>query len=1355
MVVLTGAADTSTRKEHVESATKKAYSVLGIGTTQSYHSKIPSDCCAKAVVRAQVLQTVQNMMAPIVDNEEKSIIECGCVAAALLQQLLHHTDSCPNSLLAASLQDATRGTFVSIKQRKVAELASRVVLHTAVLACLDEEARLYPKLALVKKKAFIGARLVEVLPHQRHSLLKSCMSIIISVYKHPYYGVAVRTYLTGEVLTAALQLCFAPEHARDFPEDCGHFRLQLESAIACVEPTLSLRHFLLLRGIAASAQKSGWLLKVCTAMSVRRYLLREKQDGVRLIVRAGLDITDGDDWRQCEAVASLVARARVQDVDAFYRIIGPQVARILASKECQEVGGSVIRVMSMILSQLMQRSPSLTLEHVAKLLLHPLMELTVKKHPSSSGRDSGQNSSLGSRSLAEIVLAHSNSSVITGDIISNYSSVLQNSSFSKKTEQMKSDRSPDASNGVNSEQILKKTLPADTSIKSNESESSGSLECILPNHASINIYSTTESSSSSNSSDGLAACHLITSDSSCTTNSCTNDSSCTVNSCTDDSSCTVNSCTNDSSCTVNSCTDDNSCTANSCTDDNSCTANSCAADYSCVTDNSCNDSNAADSSGISSASSNSIVADSVSPVTSCSRSSSTHVRGDCSTSVTDTSDSGDEEEGENKEIHQSYGLPARGTSLWEEGGVGLERCVETLDRCIVRAGGGEGCSAVLTPALCPLFAVAAVLKPCRTVMPAVACIVKYLSNTSNSKCVEKLLVMAGLCHSEESPAVRDTVHLTIGHDGGLNILPENPDEYTSLATKHKDWFKNDQNVAEAIAYILQQLKNAAVVRKFFCELPKFLIFNSKATKVKQPNMLKTVEDEIMEELWELRKVVLVSELYGRLVEEANLLDSVFLSVSDAVPMILSLLRASAEPCDEDLESLQASVLLHVILMLCHFVCDPNQALSLTSSDWRELQSLLPVLKKLRGTRNEEAVREFIQQVENAISTQGVIVKPINQRRAKEAKEKLRNTNVSVKVATKEVPLIQEISSKEDKTDGNQSSAVKRCKREVKSCTLNETYGLSDDDIEKDEVLDDRLKSVYNPNAVNESCSSLSVVSSSSSTPFMSVNTKKSTLKHDYDSAMEDVYSPLVPVCGHALISLSKLIEAGDEKAKANEKKLLTLFEHNLKHDDSYVYLAAVEGLSVLCDAFPDEIVPVICSQISSDRSAVDRVKMTEVATRAARRLSSSLVTYKQHFFNSLIGGVRNRDAMVRAACLSSLGELCKELHLCMGPERIEVVSMAMCVMECDEDVEPRRAALLLVTLLFRGLGVDTIRVLKDVLKDLYKCLRLVAFQDKDEVTRTQASVAIEELNSITRAFMVPKLNNTKTIYVTEPPPKLV
>lgn len=62
------------------------------------------------------------------------------------------------------------------------------------------------------------------------------------------------------------------------------------------------------------------------------------------------------------------------------------------------------------------------------------------------------------------------------------------------------------------------------------------------------------------------------------------------------------------------------------------------------------------------------------------------------------------------------------------------------------------------------------------------------------------------------------------------------------------------------------------------------------------------------------------------------------------------------------------------------------------------------------------------------------------------------------------------------------------------------------------------------------------------------------------------------------------------------------------------------------------------------------------------------------------------------------------------------------------------------------------QVLKDVIRDLYRALRLVYTTDPDDVVRLHAQLAMEEIDTITRAFLLPKLSLSKKIYVTEMPP---
>lgn len=257
----------------------------------------------------------------------------------------------------------------------------------------------------------------------------------------------------------------------------------------------------------------------------------------------------------------------------------------------------------------------------------------------------------------------------------------------------------------------------------------------------------------------------------------------------------------------------------------------------------------------------------------------------------------------------------------------------------------------------------------------------------------------------------------------------------------------------------------------------------------------------------------------------------------------------------------------------------------------------------------------------------------------------------------------------------------------------------------------------------------------------------------YKETMNDLFSPLLPVRGHALLALAKLVEKRDEETLSHKDQLLLIFQHNLKEEDSYLYLMAIEGLAVMCDAFPDKVVKMLTQEFSlGNRCVEDRAKLAEVLTRATRRLGTLLPHYKDFFINSLLNGIRDEEGIVRAASLSGLGDVCKLLHFSLGPVVHEIFGLLYNIVKNDTSVEVRRAAVLVVTLLLQGLGHDAFTVLQVVIRDLYRTLRLIHVTDPDDVVRLHAQLAIAEIDTITREFLLPKLNFTKRIYVTDIPP---
>ncbi len=123
-----------------------------------------------------------------------------------------------------------------------------------------------------------------------------------------------------------------------------------------------------------------------------------------------------------------------------------------------------------------------------------------------------------------------------------------------------------------------------------------------------------------------------------------------------------------------------------------------------------------------------------------------------------------------------------------------------------------------------------------------------------------------------------------------------------------------------------------------------------------------------------------------------------------------------------------------------------------------------------------------------------------------------------------------------------------------------------------------------------------------------------------EGALQELLDPLVPVRGHALITLRKLLEANDKEAMQKQDLLLSVFHENLAHGDSYIYLAAIQGMSALADKLPDKLLPLLvmeyaaCSaKLGKDvqgskvtRSAEMALKIGEVLMKTCRNLGETL-----------------------------------------------------------------------------------------------------------------------------------------------------
>ncbi|XP_015108540.1 uncharacterized protein LOC107035575 [Diachasma alloeum] len=259
----------------------------------------------------------------------------------------------------------------------------------------------------------------------------------------------------------------------------------------------------------------------------------------------------------------------------------------------------------------------------------------------------------------------------------------------------------------------------------------------------------------------------------------------------------------------------------------------------------------------------------------------------------------------------------------------------------------------------------------------------------------------------------------------------------------------------------------------------------------------------------------------------------------------------------------------------------------------------------------------------------------------------------------------------------------------------------------------------------------------------------------FDKALKDLTDPLLPVRAHGLITLTKLIETSSSTITGKSDLLVYLFQQNLRDEDSFIYLASINGLCALALKFPQKVIGILIQEFTdmtreSDSTGVapeNRAKLGEILVKTTRMLGEMAPAYKNTLINGFLCAIRDADPMVRASSLSCLGELCKVLGFALGNAVIEVLYCIGCIIETDKFPECRRAAVLVVTLLIRGLGKDVLENLDSQLLPVYRALKHLRDNDDDPVLRLHAQLALEELDDVVKRLLFEKPQLEKRIFL--------
>ncbi|NXR17014.1 TNG6 protein, partial [Cinclus mexicanus] len=571
---------------------------------------------------------------------------------------------------------------------------------------------------------------------------------------------------------------------------------------------------------------------------------------------------------------------------------------------------------------------------------------------------------------------------------------------------------------------------------------------------------------------------------------------------------------------------------------------------------------------------------------------------------------------------------------------------------------------------------------------------------------QSLAVLEGLARlSSHVPTLHPQCQLRVGSDGGAAIVVEETtsDEDEALYQK----ISLEQCHVESLVELLSHCQKSGLAGDFFIHCLKELT-QVAAEDETAPNPAVEPGGSLLElEQYQARqgRKLLVLQLVAALCEGIS--DTVFTDIVQVQEFLAAVLhRACAHPAQGPGAAAEAQTLAMAMGLVAAVL---GGAVQLKSSDFVVLKRLVPLLEELSHTYPDPLTQELASDLRIAICTHGAC----SPGTVGTAADNVLGRKPGMAAQSPAGPPGTAPSSPSPR-HGHGSPSVHREGRKGQS-----------------------------------TCREPSASGASSPAPCAD-----SLAPAGLQELLVSACDPQPPSRAAALRHLASLVTQRDPEALRLQEKLLQVFLENVQHEDSFVYLSAIQGVALLSSEYPEQILPVLLAQYECPAqgtedamAAVTRMKLGEVLMRVTRALGDMVFQHREPLIRAFLRGARDPDSTLRASSLSNLGELCQHLGFQLGSIIQEVTCCVTAIARTDPEAEVRRAAVHVVVVLLRGLSEKVTEVLQDVLRDLYRLLKHVATAERDAVTVLHAQLALEELDTAMRRVLFPPQMLEKKIVV--------
>ncbi|RHZ82627.1 hypothetical protein Glove_106g48 [Diversispora epigaea] len=243
----------------------------------------------------------------------------------------------------------------------------------------------------------------------------------------------------------------------------------------------------------------------------------------------------------------------------------------------------------------------------------------------------------------------------------------------------------------------------------------------------------------------------------------------------------------------------------------------------------------------------------------------------------------------------------------------------------------------------------------------------------------------------------------------------------------------------------------------------------------------------------------------------------------------------------------------------------------------------------------------------------------------------------------------------------------------------------------------------------------------------------------FQEAMNALKDNILPIKAYGIVTLKEMILSKDilMNEEANLNKVLDIFIQLVQDEESFIYFNAIKGLSSLTDIHGKKIMEKLMKIYSdSIQNLDDRLRVGEAILQTIQRCGDVLGKYITTLLPPLLQ-VLNKDQnkILRISALSIIGFACETSPLALTTWFRDIVDWILNILDIQKDVEIRRASIVLLISLIRGLSSHSQSIFlipKDLLERSWRTLKYVEEIDNDDLIKYHARVGISILETISQ-----------------------